>query len=230
MPNPTLQQRQQAQRTYDQAGEHLRPSMYRNFCGHGLSQNERTVIERYTNPGDAVLEIGPGMFARTAPFYLNRNVDFFGIDPLNHIVADGNYAHKTVLSNLSPAALQSPVLADQTFSFVGIFGSVFNGVISEERTRDFWSGLGLLVQEHQATIAFDTLIAPYVGRTSEEQTFRNQPTGSLMRVGVQQYYPTLPEIQRHLDTHNMKIVETLDDAPRLAGGHTRRLFVLRSSN
>ena len=165
------------------------------------------------------------MFHRTEAVYRASGVGFFGVDPLQQIVRAGNYSQQTVISNFSLNSLSDPKLADKVFSFVGVFGSVFNGIISQQREAEFWEGIGVLAHEHKSTIAFDTLVAPYF-RGDSAAEFRDSPQGDFYHLGVQQYYPTRPEIQNALNTHNLVIIEELQDKVM---HFTRKIIVVKAA-
>lgn len=223
---PSNQERTLFQRKYDQAGRSLSFNTYKSYCGHGSSRNEERVITRYTSPGDRILEVGSGAFIRTAAIYQKHRLLFYGCDPLTHIVQRGSYASRTVIANLSANALQSIKFQHVQFTFVGIFGSVFNGIISQQREHDFWQAISILAHEHNSTIAFDTLLAPYNSYNPQE-SFEEEDTGGLHRLGITQYYPSRTEIMQMLDANNLHIIEELDDRVPYINKH-RKMFVIKA--
>ena len=200
--------RDRAQRNYDQKSQNLGIAQYKRLCGSGMTEDEKIVVQKYTARGDTVLEIGAGVFHRTAEFYTALQLQFFGVEPLIGIALNGQYFSQTVIEHFSPGSLNNPIIADKTFSFVGCFGLVLNGIISKERAVDFWAGLEILAHEHNAIIALDTLIAPYSSNAEEE--FHTAQRGKLHSSAIGQYFPSRAEIHREVKAHRLHIIAEYD--------------------
>lgn len=209
-----------AQEYYDNFGESLQLSEYRQVCGEDLRETERLVLERYAQAKDSVFEIGCGFFHRTAAYFLEHDLEFYGLDPLAQIVQAGKYASKTCIGSFprdfEPAAYPR-------FSLSLLLGGILNGALCQELQNEFWQGLEVLGQKSQ-TIAFDSLIEIQGFNFDFEKDEKGQAIQAF-ESAPPQYFPSQKELNRRCAQHGFQIVETLDDVLPMA---KRRIFVLQT--
>ena len=209
----------QAQDEYDGFGESLSPLEYRNICGETLRATEQTVLERYGK--GANFEIGCGQFHRTETFYLKNNLEFYGIDPLIHIVQEGQHAERTLIG-FFPKDFEPAHYVDKDIQLAHGFGGILNGAICKGFQDQFWMGLELLGQ-YCKTLAFDSLLH----FSALEFDYENSIEGKYLQAfetAPPQYFPSQKELLQRIHDHNLYIVETIDDQLPMA---LRRIFVLR---
>ena len=206
-----------AQDEYDGFGENLSPMEYRNICGEELRETERKILENYAD--GSVFEIGCGQFHRTEQFYLEKNIQFYGIDPLIQIVHGGKYADRTLIGIFPKDFIPENY---NYLSLTHFFGGILNGAICKGFQDQFWMGLELLGQNCKS-IAFDSLIHfpevnfDYVKDEQGQiiQAFHTAPP---------QYFPSEKELQKRFKDHNFQVIETIDDAMPMAH---RRIFIIQ---
>lgn len=207
----------QAQDEYDGFGETLSPLEYRNICGENLRETERKVLEDYAD--GPVFEIGCGQFHRTEDFYLENEIEFYGIDPLIRIVRGGKHADRTLIG-FFPRDFEPDNY--ETLRLTHFFGGILNGAICKGFQDQFWMGLELLGQNCK-TIAFDSLI----GIPEADFDYENDEHGQIIQAfhtAPPQYFPSQKEFQRRFQNHNFQVVETLDDSMPMAH---RRIFIIQ---
>ena len=210
----------EAQEHYDDFGESLRLSEYRQICGEELRETERLLLDRYTQANDSVFEIGCGLFHRTAAYFVENDLQFYGLDPLAKIVHAGKYAAKTCIGSF-PKDFEPTQYPE--FSLSLLLGGILNGAICQEFQNEFWKGLEVLGRKSR-TIVFDSLIQIQ----GFDFAFENDEKGQAIHAfesAPPQYFPSQKELNRLCTKHGFQIVETLDDSLPMA---KRRLFVLQT--
>jgi SAM-dependent methyltransferase len=128
-----------------------------NLCGgRQVSENEMYFIEKYAIKN--ILDIGCGTGHRTFPIWLEKKMNFYGIEKFQNLIADSQYKENILHTDISSKEFVKRVeeLMTNKFDIAFLFGGVINGIIDRNLHTITWENFKFLLNKCEY-ILIDTL-------------------------------------------------------------------------
>jgi len=212
------------QKQYESAAKNLCITTFEIYCSAGLTVSERSLFDALIPSKSTVLEIGCGTFHRTGPYYTQKSITFFGIEPLQNIALRSDYKEHIVVASFDMDFLRRfPKILDKQFTAIVILGGMINGLHCPTLRDSFWKALSILSKNCEVII-LDTLVRPMGKALYRKSThgFVSSHKGTLPI----QYYFTRKELQKIFELYGLEVaIEGID----ILGVGTK-IFGLKGAN
>lgn len=199
------------------------PAIQDIMCGVGhVSANETYFINQYAR--SMVLDVGCGTGNRTFPFWINRNIDFIGVEKYQNLINASHSPEKVIMADFSDSSFQDhlkPILDSLEIKpdIVFLFGGVVNGILCKDQQHLAWSNFAFLLQ-YCSCILIDTL--------THFPWFEDSDNGRVEQVypsAPPQYFYSTREIERLNQLNNIQIVD--ERTEQLPYGISRTHYLLK---
>jgi len=197
------------QKEYDQWVQKTNPNQQDQLCGgQYVSKNEMYFIENYAKTN--ILDIGCGTGHRTFPIWIERKLNFYGIEKFQNLIDYSKYRDKIINHDISSTEFMGKVneLSTKHFDISFLFGGVINGIIDQELQERTWENFRSLLDKCDY-ILIDTLTHfPWfsTAETGEEiQLFSLVPT---------QYFYSKKELEKLNNKFGLEFCEERTESIR----------------
>lgn len=146
----------QSQEIYNSWINEMNFEKQEHLCGgNNISANELYFIDNYASKN--ILDLGCGTGKRTFPLYIQKNIQFAGIEKIEHLIENSNYADKIINKNLSSIYFNLEDLDEKEFDIAVCFGGVINGFIDNPTKYNGWNNLTEIAKVKSKYVLVDTL-------------------------------------------------------------------------
>lgn len=190
------------QEQYNQWVQRTDTSLQDILCGDTqVSDNEMYFIEKYAKTN--ILDIGCGTGHRTFPIWIEKSLNFYGIEKFQNLIDDSNYKEKILHSDIASIEFTDRVkeLSTKQFDIAFLLGGVIIGIIDRNSQAQTWENFKLLLDICDY-ILIDTLTHfPWFSTAEigqEVQLFHLVPT---------QYFYSMKELEKLNNEFGLKFCE-----------------------
>jgi len=169
--------------------------------GRQVSSNELYFIEKYAKSN--ILDIGCGTGNRTFPIWIDRKLNFYGIEKFQNLIDGSNYKEKIIQGDISSINFIENIKINElkNIDIAFLFGGVINGIIDKNLQIKTWENFELLLDKCE-NILIDTLTHfPWFSTAEigqELQLFHLVPT---------QYFYSKKELEKLNNQFGLEICE-----------------------
>ncbi|HPD66199.1 MAG TPA: hypothetical protein P5050_04900 [Bacteroidia bacterium] len=169
--------------------------------GRQVSSNELYFIEKYAKSN--ILDIGCGTGNRTFPIWIDRKLNFYGIEKFQNLIDGSNYKEKIIQGDISSINFIENIKINElkNIDIAFLFGGVINGIIDKNLQIKTWENFELLLDKCEY-ILIDTLTHfPWFSTAEigqELQLFHLVPT---------QYFYSKKELEKLNNQFGLEICE-----------------------
>jgi len=113
--------------------------------GRQVSENEMYFIEKYAVKN--ILDIGCGTGNRTFPIWVEKKLNFYGIEKFQNLIDDSHYKENILHTDISSNEFIERVkeLTTKKFDIAFLFGGVINGIIDRNSQTITWKNFKFLL-------------------------------------------------------------------------------------
>ena len=217
--NKWLISNKKSQELYNSWINEMSSEKQEHLCGDDkISENERYFINNYAKIN--CLDLGCGSGKRTFPLYIQKNIQFTGIEKMSHLIENSKYNDKIIHKNLSSIYFQLDDLDEKEFDIAVCFGGVINGFIDNPTKYNGWNNLTEIARVKSKYLLVDTL--SHFDWYNDPKKYHGEVI-QLAQIFPPQFFYSEFELKNIFKKHNLKIVEEKNEN---IGSYSRTHYLL----